>query len=131
MSAEIGEFSQATIHKDVGKLAPPPNLVDYEATRRDFSWKKARAFLDGLPEGRGLNIAHEAVDRHAKGATAERTALRWLGKAGERRDISYRDLAEATSRFANALRTLGVGEGGGCSFCSAASPSFTSPCSAH
>jgi acetyl-CoA synthetase len=112
MSAEIGELSQATIHKDVGKLAPPPNLMDYEATRREFSWPKARAFLDGLPEGRGLNIAHEAVDRHAKGAAGARTALRWLGKAGERRDITYRDLSEATNRFANALRALGVGEGG-------------------
>ncbi len=112
MSAEIGLSLQATIHKDVRALAPPPNMLDYETTRREFSWERARSFLDGLPEGRGLNIAHEAVDRHAKGATAGRTALRWLGKSGERRDIAYRELSEATNRFANALRALGVGEGG-------------------
>ncbi len=104
MSAEIGGLDGATIRKDVRTLAPPPNLIDYEAACREFSWERARSFLEGLPEGRGLNIAHEAVDRHAKGARAERTALRWLGKAGEKRDISYRELSEATNRFANALR---------------------------
>ena len=36
--------------------------------------------LDGLPGGRGLNIAHEAVDRHAAGPRADHVALRWLGK---------------------------------------------------
>ncbi len=112
MSAEIGGFVGATIRKDVRTLAPPPNLIDYETACREFSWQRARSLLEGLPEGRGLNIAHEAVDRHAKGARADRTALRWLGKAGEKRDISYRELSEATNRFANGLRKLGVGEGG-------------------
>jgi len=112
MSAEIGGLDGATIRKDVRTLAPPPNLIDYEAACREFSWERARSFLEGLPEGGGLNIAHEAVDRHARGPRAERTALRWLGKAGEKRDISYRELSEATNRFANALRRLGVAEGG-------------------
>jgi hypothetical protein len=42
-----------------------PNLADYDQARADFTWEAARAELDGLPGGRGLNIAHEAVDRHA------------------------------------------------------------------
>ena len=67
--------------------------------------------LDGLPDGRGLNIAHEAVDRHALGPRADHLALRWLGRAGERRDLSFRELAAATNRFANVLRGLGVGVG--------------------
>ena len=46
-----------------GEIAP--NLEDYARVRAEFSWAKARAELDGLPGGRGLNIAHEAVDRHA------------------------------------------------------------------
>ena len=65
-----------------------------------------------MPDGRGLNIAHEAVDRHANGPHAERVALRWIGKSGDRRDITYRALAGETSRFANALGTLGLGAGG-------------------
>ena len=88
-----------------------PNLADYEATRASFAWADARALLDGLPEGGGLNIAYEAVDRHAAGELAERVAIRWLGKRGERRDLTYRDLADASARFANLLVDLGIARG--------------------
>jgi acetyl-CoA synthetase len=92
-------------------LRVPPNLTDYEAVRRDFTWLAARARLDGLPGGQGLNIAHEAVDRHATGPLADRQVLRWLGQSGARRVFTYRDLRAETNRFANALRHLGVQEG--------------------
>ena len=65
-----------------------PILLDYEKTCAGFSWDAARRELDGLPAGRGLNIAHEAVDRHANGALRDHLALRWLGKRGEVRDFS-------------------------------------------
>ena len=63
-------------------VAATPNLVDYTAERVLFTWDAARAALDGLPCGRGLNIAHEAVDRHAHGPSAGKVALRWLGRHG-------------------------------------------------
>jgi hypothetical protein len=44
-----------------------PNLLNYERTCAEFSWDDARECLDGLPGGLGLNIAHEAIDRHADG----------------------------------------------------------------
>jgi len=88
-----------------------PNLGDYAKACAGFSWASARAALDGLPGGRGLNIAHEAVDRHVLHGRGERLALRWLGRKGEVADYSYRRLAELTGRFANVLRTLGVGPG--------------------
>jgi acetyl-CoA synthetase len=88
-----------------------PNFVDYSRTCAEFSWSAARRALDGLPGGRGLNIAHEAVDRHAAGARQERVALRWISKEGARRDFTYSDLRDETSRFANVLRSLGVGKG--------------------
>src|SRR5512134_3898412 len=88
-----------------------PNLVDYDAARAVFSWETARRALDGLPGGRGLNIAHEAVDRHAAGARAEKTALRCLGKDGATSAVTYRQLRDATNRLANVLAGLGVGAG--------------------
>lgn len=88
-----------------------PNLLDYQRTCAEFSWSLARAQLDGLPDGRGLNIAHEAVDRHAAGVRRDRVALRWLAKDGARRDFTYADLRDETSRFANVLNSLGVGKG--------------------
>ncbi len=102
---------EASITKDLARLSRLPNLTDYGATRAEFDWKKARALLDGLPGG-GLNIAHEAVDRHAHGPRAGRVALRWLGKEGGRREFTYRELAEATNRFANVLDGLGLCPGG-------------------
>jgi acetyl-CoA synthetase len=89
--------------------AVAPNLPDYDATRAAFSWEAARGELDGLPGGRGLNIAHEAVDRHAAGARRDHLALRWLGKNAQVQDYTYADLRDLTNRFANVLGGLGVG----------------------
>jgi len=97
------------IKKPAAKIAP--NLAEYASARSAFSWELARRELAGLPGGAGLNIAHEAVDRHAQGPHAGHLALRWLGKAGAVRDFSYRDLAEQTNRFANVLAGLGVEPG--------------------
>src|SRR5579859_3527533 len=99
------------IQKPRDGWAVTPNVRDYERERRTFRWETARQWLDGLPGGRGLNIAHEAVDRHAAGASADKVALRWLSKTGERRDLTYGDLRAVTNRFANALRSLGIGGG--------------------
>ncbi len=100
-----------TIGKRLGERGPAPNLADYDAARASFSWAAARGALDGLPGGTGINIAHECVDRHAAGPRATRVALRFLGRRGEVRDLTYADLAAATSRFANVLDGLGVGAG--------------------
>ena len=86
-------------------------LDDYAAAYRDLSWTAARAELSGLPGGAGLNIAHEAVDRHASGTRADVVALRWLDRRDGVRDITYCELADLTSRFANLLSQLGVRPG--------------------
>lgn len=71
-----------------------PNMRDYRATSGDFSWDMARKWLAGTPAG-GLNIAHEAVDRHTLGAHGARIAMRWLGKHGEVREYSYHGVRRA------------------------------------
>jgi acetyl-CoA synthetase len=101
--------TDVVIRKRPDDLPVTPNLVDYEEAQAAFRWAQARSALDGLPGG-GLNIAHEAVDRHADGPRAHQTALRWLGKQGEVVDLSYTDLRQLTGRFANALEALGVGK---------------------
>jgi acetyl-CoA synthetase len=101
----------ATIHKQEWVGGIVPNVVDYEATRAAFSWDEARRQLDGLPGERGLNIAHEAVDRHAAGPNAGRIALRWLRRDGQITEATYAELARTTNRFANSLRALGIGKG--------------------
>jgi acetyl-CoA synthetase len=103
----------APIAKDLARLPRQPNLVDYAGTCAGFEWSSARRLLDGLPGGRGLNIAHEAVDRHAHGRLADKVALRCIGRTGTRRSITYRELGEETGRFANALTQLGLASGDG------------------
>ncbi|HEX5037839.1 MAG TPA: acetate--CoA ligase [bacterium] len=88
-----------------------PNLFSYEESVRDFSWDKARTLLDGLPGGRGLNIAHEAVVRHARGPKADRTAIIFLRKDGRVEDWTYKALDQASNRFADVLKNLGIGKG--------------------
>ncbi len=100
--------------ESISKAQPPGahfNLADYDVTVRDFSWEKARAELDGLPGGRGLNIAHEAVDRHAAGPLSSKPALRCIARNGAVTEFSYAGLRAQTSRFANLLRSLGVTKG--------------------
>ena len=92
-------------------LAPEPVLADYESARERFDWEEARRQLDGLPGGEGLNIAHEAVDRHIRGPLAERVAIRWLPREGTPRNITYEELSRRTNQFANALDELGVEPG--------------------
>jgi acetyl-CoA synthetase len=101
----------AAIAKTPADWVVTPNLTDYSRTIGEFSWSAARQALDGLPDGRGLNIAHEAIDRHAAGSAGARVALRWIAREGARRDFTYADLRDETNRFANVLRSLGVGKG--------------------
>jgi len=100
-----------TITKSLGSSGVPPNLSDYEESRRTFSWQAAESELDWLPGGKGLNIAYEAVDRHAVGNKRDHLAIRWLGKSGAVREFTYHQLAGLTNKFANVLKGLGVSKG--------------------
>jgi acetyl-CoA synthetase len=90
------------IRKGTADFRVPPNVP--------IDWDTARRRLQGLPGG-SLNIAHEAVDRHAHGPLAEKTALRWLGALGIRQEITYAELSMLSSRFANLFRARGIGKG--------------------
>ncbi|MBT9505092.1 acetate--CoA ligase [Rhodoferax sp.] len=98
------------IHKTPANLRPAPHWSDFEGARRNFSWDLARDALQGLPGG-GINIGFEAVDRHAGGALRDRVALRFVARNATPLELSYAELARQTNRFANVLRSLGVGQG--------------------
>ncbi|MGW1159769.1 acetate--CoA ligase [Streptomyces sp. NPDC002519] len=98
-----------TIRKDAAPRVPP-NLADYDQARTDFTWSQARSSLAGLPIG-GLNIAHEAVDKHAGPERADKPALRCVSRDNTVSTVTYGELARRASRFANVLQSLGVGRG--------------------
>jgi len=88
-------------------LIPPT----YEQLRRTFTWDRARRDLSGLPDGRGLNIAHEAVDRHVGAGLGHRAALRCVDEDGVVTTTTYEQLRRETNRFANVLADLDVERG--------------------
>ncbi len=96
-----------TIQKQINKFPVQPNLIDYNQARENFSWDDIAQKFDYLPNG-GLNIAYEAIDRHANGKNKDKEALVWLGAEGTRKVFTFSDMKKLTSKFANVLKNLGI-----------------------
>ena len=99
------------IQKKLKPDRPGPNLKDYDKACAGFLWDNIRNELEGLPGSQGLNIAHEAVDRHGSGPKKNHTAFRFIRADSQKKDISYQFLKDETSRFANVLKMLGLKKG--------------------
>ena len=62
-------------------------------------------------EGAQLNVAYNCIDRHLA-TRGDQTAILWEGDdPSQARRVTYRELHEATCRFANALQARGVRKG--------------------
>jgi acetyl-CoA synthetase len=79
----------------------------YDAIRSAFRWQDVLEMLGWSPDG-DINVAATIADRHA---STGRMAIDWRGRDGERRTLSFADLASGSSRFAEVLAGLGVGKG--------------------
>ncbi|WP_027256077.1 AMP-binding protein, partial [Leisingera aquimarina] len=90
---------------DEGPRAGAVSAAGGEGSR----WAGTEKLVSGL--NGGLNIAHEAADRHVAAGYGAQTAIRWLGKDGSRRELSYAELVALSSKFANLLRTHGLQRG--------------------
>lgn len=95
---------------DISEEAVKPNLFDYKKFRDEFKWEDIHKELDWLEDG-GLNIAHEALDRHIKTSLKDKIALFWESKDGVSEEYTFYDLYRLTNRFANVLKGLGVEKG--------------------
>jgi acetyl-CoA synthetase len=60
--------------------------------------------------GGKLNAAYNCLDRHLE-IRGDKLALIWEGEPGEIRRVTYRELHAEVSKFANVLKSLGVGTG--------------------
>ena len=61
--------------------------------------------------GGQLNAAANCLDRHLDGPTRNKAALIWEGEPGDRRVLTYWELAREVRKAANALKRLGVQKG--------------------
>ena len=94
----------------------------WDATVKDLDLQFYTPYTQALDETRGTmwatwftggryNHVHNALDKHATGARADRTALIWEGDDGAVRRLTFRELFEQTNRLAGALAALGIGAG--------------------
>ena len=72
----------------------------------DWQPPHARWFVGGQ-----LNAAANCLDRHLDGPRRNKAAIIWEGEPGDRRVLTYWDLAREVGRCSNALRRLGVTRG--------------------
>jgi len=57
-----------------------------------------------------LNLSYNCLDRHLD-TIGDKVAYHWIGEPGDTRDITYRELYEEVTKFANVLKSLGIGKG--------------------
>lgn len=77
-------------------------IWDTQNNRIEHTW-----FEDGI-----LNVTDNCLDRHLNTATKDKTAIIWQGEAEEEvRMLSYFDLHQQVSQFANLLKAKGVVKG--------------------
>jgi acetyl-CoA synthetase len=61
--------------------------------------------------GGKLNVSSNCLDRHVVTARRNKAAIIWEGEPGDRRVLTYWELAREVNRCANGLRSLGVQRG--------------------
>jgi len=97
-------------------MTDPDGFWEDEALR--FTWSKPWTKVldwDGVHHqwfvGAKTNITVNALDRHANSERKNRAAYIWLGEDGTERIVTYGQLYRLVCRFANGLKSLGVGKG--------------------
>ncbi len=75
-------------------------------TTLEWELPDARWFVGGT-----LNVSENCLDRHVAAGKGTKVAFHWEGEPGDTRTITYADLLDEVSRFANVLKDLGVEKG--------------------
>ena len=76
--------------------------------KKVLQWKPpfAKWFVGGR-----INVSHNCLDRHLTTWRRNKAAIIWEGEPGDRRTLTYSDLHREVCKFANVLKTSGVGKG--------------------
>ena len=93
-------YWEAQARNRVTWFKEPTVLLD-DSNPPFFKW-----FTDGE-----LNMSYNCLDRHIEAGKGGKVAYYWEGEPGDERVITYRDLYEDVCRFANGLKSIGVGKG--------------------
>lgn len=89
---------------------PKANLEDYEKAYESFDWKEMEKEFSWYRTGK-VNMAYEAIDRHADDAVRGPTCCLNFEGEDRKEKISYLQMKELSDKFANVLRKLGIKKG--------------------
>lgn len=85
------------------------NLSNYEEVRKNFSWKDVENSFSWSQTGK-LNLAYEAIDRHAEGEQKNKVAL-YYSDASRDESYTFSDMKEKSNQAGNVLRKIGIQKG--------------------
>lgn len=85
------------------------NLKDYDRTYETFQWADVEKQFSWYETGK-VNMAYEAIDRHAHSEKKDKVALVYSDSTREE-SYTYAELSRLSNRFANVLHDLGVNKG--------------------
>ncbi|KIL77802.1 acetate--CoA ligase [Bacillus badius] len=86
------------------------NLKDYDELSASFDWKEAENHFSWSETGK-INIAYEAIDRHAESGLKQKVAL-YYRDADRNEKYTFEEMKEYTNKAANVLKTAGGVEKG-------------------
>ncbi|MDI2035589.1 propionyl-CoA synthetase [Paenarthrobacter nitroguajacolicus] len=110
MSAYADAYSRSMADPQSFWLEAAEAIDWYEKPGRALDDSEA-PFFNWFPDG-VLNTCYNALDRHVAQGNGDRLALVWESAMANRAErYTYADLLDLVSRFAGALRNLGVGRG--------------------
>ncbi len=85
------------------------NLSDYDEQYQNFSWQDAEKYFSWSETGK-VNIAYEAIDRHAKGTKKHKVALFYRDEQRVEK-YTFKEIMEWSNRAGNVFKEHGVGKG--------------------
>ncbi|KYD19414.1 Acetyl-coenzyme A synthetase [Caldibacillus debilis] len=85
------------------------NLKNYEEAYRNFRWETIEADFSWHKTGK-VNMAYEAIDRHAEGFRKNKIAL-YFRDQNRYEKYTFKEMKELTNKAANVLKDMGVEKG--------------------
>src|SRR5690625_3837157 len=85
------------------------NLQDYEKTAKEFEWSSVEREFTWNESGK-MNMAYEAIDRHAEGDKVDKVAL-YYSDANRDEKYTYAQMKALSNKAGNVMKEIGVTKG--------------------
>jgi acetyl-CoA synthetase len=100
----------SNVHDEkIAANAAKSNLGNYDTARATFKWEEVEQQFSWSQTGK-INMAYEAIDRHAESSRSEKVALYYSDSTRDEK-YTFAEMKRESNRFGNLLRSYGIGKG--------------------